>query len=123
MLASLMAWAFQTEATLQQWSEDIDFYLTLESERVFPASGILNFGFVSANISVADALDHAQRDDWDSFENNLATGKPYFHMVQTLKRPAVQVEKCKIIHSKVLTEPRQNLSQAGDGKPFIIHFK
>ena len=72
-LAALMSWAFQTGATLRQWSEDIDYYLMLESERVFPARGILNFGFVSASIGIADALEHAKANDWDFFENNLPT--------------------------------------------------
>lgn len=122
-LAALMSWAFQAGATLRQWSEDIDYYLMLESERVFPARGILNFGFVSASIGIADALAHAKADDWDIFENNLPTEKSYFHMCQVLDRPSVNVAAGEIHHSHVLTESRKNLSVAGDSKPFIIRFK
>ena len=122
-LAALMSWAFQTGATLRQWSEDIDYYLMLESERVFPARGILNFGFVSASIDIADALAHAKADDWDIFEKNLATAKSYFQISQVLNRPAVNVAAGEIHRSNVLTESRKNLSVAGDSKPFIIRFK
>lgn len=122
-LAALMSWAFQSGATLRQWSEDIDYYLILESERVFPARGILNFGFVSASLSIADALAHAKADDWDIFENNLPTEKSYFHMYQVLDRPSVNVAAGEIHHSHVLTEQRKYLSDAGDLKPFIIRFK
>ena len=122
-LAALMSWAFQTGATLRQWSKDIDYYLMLESERVFPAHGILNFGFVSASIDIADALAHAKTDDWDIFENNLPTDKSYFHMCQVLDRPSVNVAEGEINHSHVLTESRKNLSVEGDSKPFIIRFK
>lgn len=122
-LAALMSWAFQTGATLRQWSEDIDYYLMLESERVFPAHGLLNFGFVSASLSITDALAHSEADDWDIFEKNLATAKSYFHMSQVLDRPAVNVAAGEIRHSHVLTESRKNLSVASDSKPFIIRFK
>ena len=122
-LAALMSWAFQTGATLRQWSEDIDYYLMLESERVFPTNGLLNFGFVSASLSIADALAHSEADDWDIFEKSLTTAKSYFHMSQVLDRPAVNVAAGEIHHSHVLTEPRKNLSVAGDSKPFIIRFK
>lgn len=122
-LAALMSWAFQTGATLRQWSEDIDYYLMLESERVFPDNGLLNFGFVSASLSIADALALSEANDWDIFEKNLATAKSYFHMSQVLDRPSVNVAAGEIHHSPVLTEPRKNLSVAGDSKPFIIRFK
>ena len=122
-LTALMSWAFQTGATLRQWSEDIDYYLTLESERVFPAHGLLNFGFVSASISIADAISHAKANDWDIFENNLPTEKSYFHMCQVLDRPSVNVAAGEIHHSHVLTESRKNLSVTGDSNPFIIRFK
>lgn len=122
-LADLMSWAFQTGATLRQWSEDIDYYLMLESERVFPARGLLNFGFVSVSLSIAEALAHSEADDWDIFENNLPTSKSYFHMTQVLDRPSVNVAAGEIHHSHVLTESRKNLSVAGDSKPFIIRFK
>lgn len=122
-LAALMSWVFQTGATLRQWSEDIDDYLMLESERVFPAHGLLNFGFVSASIGIADALARSEADDWDIFEKNLATAKTYFNMSQVLDRPAVNVAAGEILHSHVLTEPRKNLSVTGGSKPFIIRFK
>lgn len=122
-LSSLMSWAFQNGATLRQWSEDIDYYLTLESERVCHSASILNFGFVRAEMSVAEALLHAQADDWDVYDNNLVTAKSYFHQIQFLDRPAVDPKKSSIIHSGVLTEPRKYLSDGGDGKPFIIRFK
>lgn len=122
-LATLMSWAFQNGATLRQWSEDIDYYLMLESERVFPAHGLLNFGFVSASMGIADALAHSEADDWDIFENSLPTAKSYFHMSQVLDRPSVNVAAGEIHHSHVLTEPRKYLSVAGDSKPFIIRFK
>ena len=122
-LAALMSWAFQTGATLQQWSEDIDYYLMLESERVFHAHGLLNFGFVSASMGIADALAHSEADDWDMFEKSLHTAKSYFHMTQVLDRPSVNVAAGEIHHSHVLTEPRKNLNVAGDSKPFIIRFK
>lgn len=122
-LADLMSWAFQTGATLRQWSEDIDYYLMLESDRVFPAHGLLNFGFVSASLSIADALAHSEANDWDIFEKNLATAKSYFHMSQVLDRPAVNVAAGEIHHRHVLTEPRKNLSQSIQDDWSIIRFK
>ena len=122
-LAALMSWAFQTGATLRQWSENIDYYLMLESERVFPAHGLLNFGFVSVSQSIADALAHAKADDWDIFENNLPTEKSYFHMCQVLDRPSVNVAAGEIHHSHVLTEPRKYLSESIQDDWSIIRFK
>ena len=122
-LAALMSWAFQTGATLRQWSKDTDYYLMLESERVFSDRGILNFGFVSASIDIADALAHAEADDWDIFEKNLTSAKSCFRISQVLDRPSVNVAAGEIHHSHVLTESRKNLSVAGGSKPFVIRFK
>ena len=122
-LAALMSWAFQAGATLRQWSEDIDYYLMLESERVFNARGILNFGFVSASLGIADAIAHAKADDWDIFENNLPTAKSYFHVCRVLDSPSVNVAEGGIHHSHVLTESRKNLSESIQDDWSIIRFK
>ena len=55
-LTQLVAWAFREGATLMSWSEDIDFYLQVESERCFPNKGLLDFGFVRTEITFESFL-------------------------------------------------------------------
>ena len=122
LLARLMAWSFEHGATLRSWSEDVDFYLQLESERVFPGRGILDFGFVRADISVRDALEMALANSFTKFESELAQPKGFF--VQLLKAQPSKADATnhQIRNHHVPTSPRKNLSERFDNGKFIISF-
>lgn len=121
-LAQIVAWAFAQGATVMSWSEDIDYYLEYESDRVFAESDLLNFGFIQANITAADALQHIKANDWDMFEKNLPQPKHFFTQVRHLSPKSLDPEKSKIRSSRVLTEKSKNLSHAGEGQSSIISF-
>ena len=59
-LSQLKEWAFSKGATLILWSEDVDYYIDYESKGVFSGHGLLDFGFVRADLTAADALKHAK---------------------------------------------------------------
>lgn len=77
LLTEILAWAFSQGATVISWSEDVDYYLEYESERVFPGRGLLNFGFIQADITAADALKHIKANDWDIYEKDLPQPKTF----------------------------------------------
>ncbi len=121
-LTQLIAWAFREGATLMSWSEDIDFYLQVESERCFPNKGLLDFGFVRADISVTEALCLADSNSWEKFESGLCTPKAFFHTLMSLNPSQVDVAAGRVVPSSVLPEKRKNLSERYEGDRFIISF-
>lgn len=122
LLAEILAWAFSQGATVMSWSEDIDYYLEYESERVFPSRGLLDFGFIQADITAADALKHIKANDWDIYEKNLPQPKTFFVTLRKCSPEKINPKKSSIKSYPVLTEKRKNLSQSSDNSRFIISF-
>lgn len=121
-LARLKEWAFAKGATLMLWSEDVVYYIDYESDRVFPGHGLLDFGFVRADLTAADALRHAQADDWDMYEKTLCMPNAFFHQVSASEPSRVDGSARKIKNLRVLPEKRQNLSVSDSDFPPIIRF-
>ena len=122
LLSKLKEWAFAKGATLMLWSEDVVFYIDYESQRVFPGHGLLDFGFVRADITAADALKHAKANDWDMYEKNLSMPKAFFHQISASEPSRVDGSARKVKSSTVLPERRKNLSESGTNLPPIIRF-
>lgn len=121
-LSQLEEWAFSKGATLMLWSEDVVCYIDDESARVFTGHGLLDFGFVKADLTAAEALKHAKDDDWDMFEKNLSMPKAFFHQISTSEPSRVDGSARKIQSSTVLPETRKNLSESDTNLPPIIRF-
>lgn len=121
-LAEILAWAFSQGATVMSWSEDIDYYLEYESERVFPGRGLLDFGFIQADITAADALKHIKANDWDIYEKNLPQPKTFFVTLRKCSPVKIDPIKSSIKSYPVLTEKRKNLSQSTGYSRTIISF-
>lgn len=121
-LAQLKEWAFAKGATLMLWSEDVVYYIDNESQRVFPGRGLLDFGFVRADLTAAEALHHAKVDDWDMYEKNLTMPKAFFHQISASEPSRVDGSARKIKSSIVLPERRKNLSESDTNLPPIIRF-
>lgn len=122
LLAQLKEWAFAKGATLMLWSEDVVYYIDYESDRVFPGHGLLDFGFVRADLTAADALAHAKADDWDMYEKTLTMPKAFFHQIATSEPSRVDGSARKIKSPAVLPEKRKNLSDTDTNLPPIIRF-
>lgn len=121
-LAQLKEWAFEKGATLMLWSEDVVNYIDFESQRVFPGNGLLDFGFVRADLTAAEALKHAKADDWDMYEKTLSMPKAFFHQISASEPSRVDGSARKIKSQSVLPERRKNLSDADTDFPPIIRF-
>ena len=122
LLAQLKEWAVAKGATFMLWSEDVVYYIDYESQRVFPGHGLLDFGFVRADLTAAEALTHAKADDWDMYEKSLSMPKAFFHQISTSETSRVDGSARKIKYSTVLPERRKNLSESGTNLPPIIRF-
>ena len=121
-LSQLKEWAFSKGATLMLWSEDVVYYIDYESQRVFPGHGLLDFGFVKADLTAADALKHAKADDWDMYEKTLTMQKAFFHQISASEPSRVDGSARKIKSSTVLPETRKNLSEKDQSVESIIRF-
>ena len=121
-LSQLKEWAISKGATLKLWSEDVVYYIDEESQRVFTGHGLLDFGFVRADITAAEALSHAKADDWDMYEKNLSMPKAFFHQISASETSRVDGSARKIKSSTVLPEQRKYLSDADCNQPPIIRF-
>ena len=122
MLTQLMSWAFRTGATLRTWSEDIDLWLQHESDRVFHDCGILNFGFVSADITASEMSSLVESGNWDIFEKNLSTPKAYIYQLTTLAPSRLREGACDTGKSIVLTSKSKNLNQRAHQDKVVIRF-
>ena len=78
ILTQLVAWSFQHGATLMSWDESIDYYLLIESERVFPGKGLLDFGFQKTNINARELQILMEDNAFESYEAALTTPKQFF---------------------------------------------
>ena len=121
-LSQLKEWAFTKGATLMLWSEDVVYYIDYESQRVFPGHGLLDFGFVRADLTAAEALHHAKADDWDMYEKTLSMPKAFFHQIAASEPSRVDGSARKIKSQSVLPEQRKYLSDADCNQPPIIRF-
>lgn len=121
-LSQLKEWAVAKGATLMLWSEDVVCYIDYESQRVFPGNGLLDFGFVRADLTATDALAHAKDDDWDMYEKTLSMPKAFFHQISTSDPSRVDGSARKIKNTRVLPEKRKNLSESDTNNPPIIRF-
>ena len=122
ILAQLMAWAFAEGATLRTWSEDIDYFLLLESERVFREVNLCNFGFVTSDLTASEALSLAQSKNWDIYENGLSTPKAFFSQMITLAPSRLREVPCDTAISMCLPLKRKNLSQEASQMKHVIRF-
>ena len=121
-LSQLKEWAFSKGSTLMLWSEDVVYYIDYESQRVFPGHGLIDFGFVRADLTAAEALKHAKADDWDMYEKTLSMPKAFFHQISASEPSRVDGSARIVKSSTVLPERRKNLSESGTNLPPIIRF-
>lgn len=82
LLAQVKYEAFHRGYTLQLWDESVDMWLTVESDRVFSAAGILNFGFTRADISVAQCRELCYSQGWVNFEAGLVISRAFLRMLR-----------------------------------------
>lgn len=122
ILAQIVSWAFSQGATLITWSEDIDYFLDFESTRVFPGRGLLDFGFIQADISATEAIKHIKANDWDMFEKTLSEPKHKFTALRLNCPAKIQTQSSDPSRSSLLSESRINLSHRRDTERFIISF-
>lgn len=122
ILTKLVAWAFANGATLRTWSEDIDYWLQYEAERVFNDCGILDFGFVSADLTASEALMLAESKNWDIYENSLSTPKPFFTQMITLTPSRLREGKSDTQNSMCLPPKRKYLSNGQRKEKHVIRF-
>lgn len=122
ILTKLVAWAFANGATLRTWSEDIDYWLQYEAERVFNDCGIIDFGFVSTDLTASEALMLAESKNWDIYENNLSTPKAFFTQMMTLSPSHLREGKSDTQISMCLPPKRKNLSDGKCKDKHVIRF-
>lgn len=122
MLTQIVSWAFQTGATFRSWSEDIDFYLEIESQRVFPGRGLLDFGFIRKDLSAHDVLDLIESNSWEAFEHSLTIPKNQLYQLIQIDRGRVNEANGRVLHRVILAEKSKNLSDHHRQQPTIIRF-
>ena len=122
ILTKLVAWAFANGATLRTWSEDIDYWLQYEAERVFNDCGILDFGFVSTDLTASEALMLAENKNWDIYENSLSTSKAFFTQMMTLTPSRLREGKSDTQISMCLPPERKYLNQKQQSDKHVIRF-
>ena len=133
LLTQIMAWAFAQGATVMSWSEDVDYYLLYEEDRLFSGRDIIDFGLIQADITAAECLQHIKANDWESFEKSLTLPKPFFDMMRIIYPQKVKFQlnssqssklagRQPVRDSQVLTEKSKNLSHAGEGQRTLISF-
>ena len=122
MLAKAIAWSFEKGATLRSWSEDIDFYLLIEAERVFPNKGLLDFGFIRTDVGMQELLTLMEDNSFAAYEAALCTPKAFIHQVLTMEPKKIDLERGQIKPDNVLTSSRKNLSDGKRSDKFIISF-
>lgn len=122
MLTKAIAWSFAHGATLRSWSEDIDFYLLLEAERVFPSKGLLDFGFIRTDVGMQELLTLMEDNSFAAYEAALCTPKAFIHQVLTMEPRKIDLKRDQIKPDNVLTSSRKNLSVGERSDKFIISF-
>ena len=122
ILTQLVAWSFQHGATLMSWDESIDYYLLLESERVFPSKGLLDFGFQRKNINARELQILMEDNSFESYEAALTTPKQFFTQLVALDPLRIDKPKAEIKSINVLSSQRKNLSQDNHQSTKLIRF-
>lgn len=122
ILTQLVAWSFQHGATLMSWDESIDYYLLLESERVFPGKGLLDFGFRRTDINARELQILMEDNAFESYETALTTPRQFFTQIYSLDPLRIDKPKAEIKSINVLSSQRKNLSDRASTKPTIISF-
>lgn len=122
MLAKAVAWSFAHGATLRSWSEDIDWYLLLEAERVFPSKGLLDFGFIRTDIGMQELLTLMEDNSFAAYEAALCTPKAFIQQVLSMEPQKIDLKRGQINPDNVLTSSRKNLSVGERSDKFIISF-
>ena len=122
ILTQLLAWSFAHGATLRSWGEDVDYYLLLEAERVFPARGLLDFGFIHTHINARDLQILMDDDAFESYESALTAPRNYFHQIREINPSKIREKERQILNPSVLSSKRKYLSQNDRSEKFIIQF-
>lgn len=104
------------------WDESIDYYLLVESERVFPGKGLLDFGFQKTNINARELQILMEDNSFESYEAALTTPKQFFTQFIALDPIRANKPKSEIKSINVLSSQRKNLSDRTSTKPTIISF-
>lgn len=122
ILTQLVAWSFQHGATLRSWSEDIDYYLLLEAERVFPARGLLDFGFIHTHINARDLQILMDDNSFEAYEAALTAPRNYFHQIRKIDPSKIREKDRQIVNPTVLSSQRKYLSQEAQNEWSLIKF-
>lgn len=122
LLAKMVAWSFEHQATLMSWDESIDYYLMLEAERVFPGKGLLDFGFVRTDINANELLILMEDESFESYEAGLTTPKAFFNQILSLSPASIDQAAGRIDHHNVLSSQRKNLSRKAQCVETVIRF-
>lgn len=122
ILTQLVAWSFQHGATLMSWDESIDYYLLIESERVFPGKGLLDFGFQKTNINARELQILMEDNSFESYEAALTSPKQFFTQFIALDPIRANKPKSEIKSINVLSSQRKNLSQESLQSTKLIRF-
>lgn len=122
LLTQLVAWSFNHGATLRTWGEDIDYYLLLEAERVFPGRGLLDFGFVRTEVTARELLTLMETNGFMKYESELASPKAFFQQILTANPLKISPKKSNPVLHGVLSSKSKYLSQTDSTRPTIIRF-
>lgn len=122
ILAQLLAWSFAHGATLRSWGEDVDYYLLLEAERVFPARGLLDFGFIHTHINARELQILMDDNAFEAYEAALTAPRNYFHQIREIEPSKIREKERQILNPSVLSSKRKYLSQNDRSEKFIIQF-
>ena len=122
ILTQLLAWSFAHGATLRSWGEDVDYYLLLEAERVFPARGLLDFGFIHTHINARELQILMDDNAFEAYEAALTAPRNYFHQIREIEPSKIREKERKILNRSVLSSKRKYLSQNDRSEKFIIQF-
>lgn len=96
--------------TIQQWDESVDMWLLVESERVFSGAGLINFGFVRADLTISELRELCFSKCWKSFESAIPLSQSFLRMFREA-RPDLYSRKnlSGTVRSRALLT-RKNLS-------------
>lgn len=122
LLTQLVAWSFAHGSTLRSWGEDVDFYLLLEAERVFPSKGLLDFGFIRHDINAKELLFLMENNAFESFEASLTVPKTFFYEISSMNPSKIQRNCSEGHQSRVLSSQRKNLNREVQNEWSIIRF-
>lgn len=121
-LAECQQYATQHHCTFRQWSEDIDYWLDYEADRVFGSMDLLIFGFARVDLSIVGLRDLCRHQCWESFESRSAMTTQLFTMMAAFRPDLTHKIKNRSVTHSVLAEPRKNLSHRIQSDQLTISF-